>query len=94
MRKTSIFGLIFSMIIIFSGVLFSSQSIYIHKKNGLSQYEAQFLIPKHSATSLIWNYTTGDDIDSVAISSDGQYIVAGSKDNNTYLSNYNVISIR
>ena len=32
-----------------------------------------------------WNYTTGDGVDSVAISADGEYIAAGSIDRNVYL---------
>ena len=33
----------------------------------------------------IWSYTTGDLVNSLATSSDGQYIVAGGHDNKTYL---------
>jgi WD40 repeat protein len=32
-----------------------------------------------------WNYTTGDWMSSVAISADGEYIAAGSFDDNVYL---------
>ena len=32
-----------------------------------------------------WNHTTGDSLDSVVISADGQYIAAGSEDNKVYL---------
>ena len=46
------------------------------------------LIPHQSDTKLLWNFTTDDDITSVAISSDGNYIVAGSKDNQIYLFNH------
>jgi outer membrane protein assembly factor BamB len=34
----------------------------------------------------LWNYTTGAGLRSVAISADGEYIVAGSQDSNVYLS--------
>ena len=37
--------------------------------------------------SLLWKYETGDWVRSVAISSDGKYIVAGSSDKNVYLFN-------
>ncbi|HEY0089508.1 MAG TPA: PQQ-binding-like beta-propeller repeat protein [Candidatus Lokiarchaeia archaeon] len=40
-----------------------------------------------SGATLLWNYTTGDDVNSVAISSDGNYISVGSSDNSTYLLN-------
>ncbi|MHA1428280.1 MAG: outer membrane protein assembly factor BamB family protein [Candidatus Helarchaeota archaeon] len=39
-------------------------------------------IPSHYFN---WSYSTGDDVESVAISGDGQYIVAGSYDNKVYL---------
>ncbi|HJM81287.1 MAG TPA: PQQ-binding-like beta-propeller repeat protein, partial [Candidatus Poseidoniia archaeon] len=32
-----------------------------------------------------WNYNTGDGVDSVAISADGEYITAGGRDRNVYL---------
>ena len=38
---------------------------------------------KQNAT-LIWNYTTGDSVNSIAISADGQYVAAGSADNTIY----------
>ncbi|HJL53010.1 MAG TPA: PQQ-binding-like beta-propeller repeat protein, partial [Arenicellales bacterium] len=36
-----------------------------------------------------WNYTTGDDVNSVSISGNGEYIVAGSDDYKVYLFNKN-----
>ena len=52
------------------------------------QEENNNVIPKKSGINLLWNYTTGNNVTSVAISSDGEYITAGSDDNNTYLFNY------
>ena len=39
-----------------------------------------YLFDKDSSTPL-WSYTTGDYVESVAISADGEYIAAGSSDN-------------
>lgn len=39
------------------------------------------------SSNLIWIYGTGDIIKSVAISSDGQYVAAGSNDNKVYFFN-------
>ena len=52
-----------------------------------TQIDANNANPKRSGVNLLWNYTTGDDVNSVAISSNGEYIAAGSDDNNTYLFN-------
>lgn len=38
-----------------------------------------------TSNPLIWHYTTGGKIQSISISSDGKYIVAGSNDNKVYL---------
>ena len=40
-----------------------------------------------SGSTHIWNYTTGDWVQSVSISADGNYLVAGSRDNKVYLFN-------
>lgn len=38
-----------------------------------------------SNSNILWNYTTGGDMISISLSSDGNYIVAGSSDNKVYL---------
>ncbi|MHA1457730.1 MAG: hypothetical protein ACTSR5_17455 [Promethearchaeota archaeon] len=43
-----------------------------------------YLFEKSSSTP-VWNYTTGNEINCVAISGDGSHVVAGSKDMQVYL---------
>jgi WD40 repeat protein len=61
-------------------------SPFIFLETSLSHDEARAVNERdiRSANS-IWSYTTGEILFSVAISSDGQYIAAGGKDNKTYL---------
>jgi len=61
-------------------------SPFIFLETSLSHNEANAVTEKdiRSANS-IWSYTTGEILFTVAISSDGQYVAAGGKDNKTYL---------
>jgi len=65
-------------------IFFSSPFIFL--KTSQSDDEARALDERsiRSANS-IWSYTAGDGLFSVAISSDGHYIVAGGHDNKVYL---------
>jgi len=61
-------------------------SPFIFLETSLSHNEANAVTEKDiKSANSIWSYTTGDLVNSLAISSDGQYIAAGGWDNKTYL---------
>ena len=58
--------------------------IFIDDYRGLKIYNFIYLSKKSSSIPL-WNYTTGGDINCIAISEDGAYMVAGGMDMQIYL---------
>ena len=62
---------------------FIPQKAYVLKSQNTE--ENKDLSPKSSGPNLIWQNSTGGTVNSVAISSDGNYIAVGNQDNNIYL---------
>lgn len=66
-------------------VAISSDGNYIAVGGGLDTVSGGVYLFHKSSSTPLWSYATVDSVSSVSISSNGTYIAAGSRDNNTYL---------